>query len=132
MESDDLWKRIRDSNAAATKGMGPSATAGREPKKRGPEQKGPSLKKLLSKYINLDEFDPTKPPDVEGMVEGMLELTGKSRDDDGFYREKAEKAVKAWKVGQGAGSRQGLGSSSHHVVAGRRGDTEGGLARAAD
>lgn len=98
LETGDMWKRISESNEAATRGLGPSATAGQAPQKRAPQKKGPSLYRILSDFVNLENFDPNKPPDVESMVSGMLELTGAKEDVDGFYTAKADKAVKAWKV----------------------------------
>ena len=34
------------------------------PKKKAPERRGPSLYRVLSDYVNLEHFDPNKPPIV--------------------------------------------------------------------
>eukprot|EP00624_Nannochloropsis_granulata_P004964 evm.model.NODE_35146_length_38824_cov_40.990341.11 len=86
----DGWGAIARSNEAAT------GSVVREKKKKAPERRGPSLYRILSDYVNLENFDPEKPPQVEEMVGGMLELTGQKEDVGGYYQEKFENAKKAW------------------------------------
>ncbi|KAM3570887.1 hypothetical protein VYU27_007062 [Nannochloropsis oceanica] len=86
----DGWGAIARSNEAA------AGSVVREKKKKAPERRGPSLYRILSDYVNLENFDPNKPPQVEEMVGGMLELTGQKEDVGGYYKEKFENAKKAW------------------------------------
>jgi hypothetical protein len=85
----DPWSTIARSNEAAFAGDTRTQTTDRQtqaqPKKKAPEKRGPSLYRVLSDYVNLENFDPNKPPDVQEMINGMLELTGQKEDVGGEY-----------------------------------------------